>query len=242
MPYDETYGNIANRLKDWLQASSTGRNVTDVVKDLINRANYWLTLYKPWTNQMKDADLTLVSGKTYSFPSDYAKVGLFGFDIDGDGMYDGYYWRHGSSDDGFVLNDDYTPAAGHSFTITFYINVSQAPRVRYQYVLPDWDGTSTGYFSFYPADLLLRVAQTLRLEDKKANPTEYKNIYNSRNELINMYKKAYLWVVSDMTREVRDYFGRKICLPETDMSGERTTYQNRRRFSNSTDVGGLGGY
>ena len=217
-----TYTEFANRLNDWLIASSTGANVTNYALDLANRAQNWLTMHRLWDDQLKTQSLTLVSNAA-SMPADYAALEGIYYDSDSDNKPDGYFYRNGRVNSGYKITDVFTKA-GHARTITFNGTVSETPILQYQYFLDDFIGTGTEY-SFFPGELLFRTAQMLQIISTGLVNREQQQVLTFQKDVLKEYEAHHLWVNSAMRVDLLDNQGKNINTNDYNLSGGGDTSQ-----------------
>jgi hypothetical protein len=234
--HGDTYTEFENRIKDWLNYAGTGANVSNLPLDLANRAQSWLTMYKAWNDMIKTASLTLVSGNTYSLPTDFARIIYFYYDSDSDGKPDGYYHHQGRYNGGYKLLDTFAKATGHSRTVTFFNTLSQTPSIKYQFQLTDFAGTGTEY-SFFPGELLLRTAQRLHIVETGLTSKEMLILIDEHKKTLRDYEQAHHYVDSEMRISINDDNGAEISTYNMNLNGDIDGGMDRSRgLSRSTDL------
>ena len=171
--FNETYLEISNRFKSFLQASSIGTLLPDVAKDYLNRAQRWLQLETPWTGLVVDTPLTIIDFIA-TFPSDFISLVSLGHSIIDDGKINWYYYRDAAGYEGYTLIPVFSKDVGMVWKAKFSGSYPYSPNVcRYQKKLSDFTATGTEY-SFFPGDLLFAVAKYLRIIDYNPNGADYK--------------------------------------------------------------------
>lgn len=230
-----TYTEYKNRMNDWMKHIATGANITDRTLDLANRAQDWLIMYKPWSDLVKTQALTVTDNQA-DFPSDFARMVHCNWDSDADGKPEGYFYNLGPSNKGYIVENTFTKAGGHSRVIKFFNTLGVDPIMKYVYKLDDFAGTGTEY-SFFPGELLLRTAQLLHIEEKGLSKIEYDMIYRSHNRLLTNYTQAHHYVNQELNRRINDSLGNEIIMQDVDLMGGVPGNQNNTRgLSRSTDA------
>jgi hypothetical protein len=227
--FNELLGDIANRFQTWLQASNTGTLVTNNRKDYINRAQRWLQNERVWDDQVRATSLTVSSGYA-SLPSDMVSLVAVAWDQDSDGKPEWYYYRDGDQGRGYRIVPTHTKAAGTSWQIQMFTGWPYTPNMcLYQKKLEDFEDTGTEY-SFFPGELLLRVAQLIRQEEY--NPKDYAVIKLSVKDLLKKYK-GMQYQNPSMKRDVLDNNGNKIVLESQSLNGRTTVTSFRENGMDS---------
>src|SRR3990172_11167582 len=156
MPYlTETFADLYNEFKDWLtDVDNAGNNIADIALNRLNRAQQNLWHKKFWDGLVKEGALT-ASATTQAMPTDWGKTLCVGYDSDGDGKLDKYYYdSDATSQWGYKIRNVYAKATGHVRTIEFYQAPSNAPKIYYQMLLPNFVNTGAEYL-YFPTDLML---------------------------------------------------------------------------------------
>ena len=230
--HSDLYATIEKRLLDWLPYADTGGNVTNLAKDLLNRAQRELWQYRAWENLIKRQDLTLTA-KAASLPADFGRVVSVFHDTDGDGMPDFYYFnRSAYADNGYRIADVFVKATGHAWTITFWASPSSTPTLEYQAILEDFAGTGTEY-SFFPGDLLMLTAQKIHGAEADMVGAEFGVNKQAWQESIRDYEQANQWVNINSEMNLVDAVGQTVEMETFDLfegSGDV-----RNSFDNSYD-------
>jgi hypothetical protein len=229
-----TYTEYANRIKDWMIANATGGNITDRSLDLANRAQDWLTMYKPWSEMIKTAALT-ISNNQASLPDDFARVINVHWDSNSDGKPEGYFYNRGPVNKGYKITDVFSKAAGHVKTITFFCTLGLAPILEYQFKLSDFAGSGVEY-SFFPGELLLKTAQRLHIVETGLVGAEMQLIISEQKTILRDYEQAHHYVDTQLRRRINDDLGNEISLVDIDLSGgDIGTRDFNRGLSRDTD-------
>ncbi len=198
--FSEKYNAIAADLMLWLGGS--GADVTAKALRLLNRAQHRLWQRRLWDYLVKDSDLTLVSN-VGSLPSDFGFFGYLGYDSDGDGKLDYFYYRLGRKGQGYKLRDAFTLAAGHAFTITFFDTPPYTVKAIYQKLLDDFNGTDQ--YSFFPGDLLLLQAEIIEAVEKgMGDPNEYQALKQEFERVVTDFEQAHQYKNNDVRLEIKD--------------------------------------
>lgn len=190
--YKDKIATIRNRLKDWIINNPVGGYVENLDLDLLNRAQSWLCTYRPWDFLKKQTALTLSSTNIASLPDDCWQILEVYADVNGDGKPDWWYYQDDPDvSKRYVLNSTFDTATGHTWTITFPNTavVLQALVLRYIASLADYEGTETDEYSFWPAELLLRCAQKIFLEENGIVNDNKNAIFASFNEQLKNFEQ-----------------------------------------------------
>lgn len=234
----DTYTEFQNRIQDWLNAAGTGANISDLPLDLANRAQMWLTMYKPWSDMIKVTTLTVTDNEA-SMPSDFARLVSVYYDVDSDGKPEGYYYNQGRINGGYKLVDSFTKDSGHSRKIVFFNTLSQTPVLKYQFKLDDFTGSGTEY-SFFPGNLLLRTAQRLHIVETGLTDREMLILIDEQKKDLRDYEQAHHYVDAEMRLSINDDNGLEIDTYAVDLAGNIDGGRDRTRgLSRSTDFGSL---
>lgn len=234
MPNSDTYSEIAQRFKDWLQTNNTGGNVTDVTLSFANSAQKNLWLKYNWDELVKEGSLT-ASASSQALPTDCGKIIAVGHDSDSDGIMDYYYYRNDRDRaHGYKIRNTFAKATGESRTIEFFVTPSVAPTLIYQPVLTDFANSGTEY-SFFPMELLLLEMQVSYLQESGLMELgEYQGIMQRRNEILADFVAAYQYINPALKMEVTDYNGDVVDVDEYDLTGNLDS-TNLAGHSNSYD-------
>lgn len=157
---------LINRVKDVLVYSDTGNNMSNYALDMINRAQAWITMYRPWDFLKKVTLLTIGDDRICSLPSDLNTILRIYMNTGDGGQYVDLYPDAPAVEERYELFDDFTASAGH----VWYIQLPSAASIvgplylKYTYDLDDI--TADDNYLFYPSELLLRTAHKLHIADK----------------------------------------------------------------------------
>lgn len=230
-----TYSEIQPRLTDWLVITGGGA-VSNIELDLLNRAQEWLWQYRPWEALQATAALT-VSSRVATLPADYGRLLQVYADLDGDGRPD-WYFENKSDDPArhFTLVTTFAKATGRTFAIHFTGQQQYNPYARYVKTLEAFTGTGTEY-SFFPADILLRCAQKLHLEDKGDRGNEYATLNASFFEALLIYEnQEHAGAMIHPT--TKDSAGNTVYPHDVGLDGWDTQGYRNRGYSNDTLIVG----
>lgn len=165
--WGDSAATLINRLRDILTYSDTGNHVENYALDLLNRAQSWISMYRPWDFLKKIASLTIGNDRTATLPSDLNTILQMYIDIEGVGKPSVYLYPDAPDPaERYEIFDNFSAASGHSW----YIQIpSVAPLpgplfLKYTYNLPAIAAADN--YLFYPSELLLRTAQKLHIADK----------------------------------------------------------------------------
>lgn len=182
---------IRARLRDITVFNGTGWNVSNYDLDLLNRAQMWLATCKDWTLLTKRAALTIGTDRAASLPSDLNSTIAVYSDLDGSGIPAVFY----TLDDidvakRYQFENEYTMATGHVWKIRFPANaiISGTIYIHYSFILPDFTGSDTPEYSFFPSNLLLRCAQKIHIEDKGITGDSVQVAINAFNEELRKFE------------------------------------------------------
>lgn len=183
------YATFKLRLDDWLREE--GGDVTDLSKDLLNRAQAELWMYRNWDGLVKRYQLTL-SSNAGSMPTDFGGMGLIRVYVDtnGDGKPDKYYYRESDTNQGYKLVNTFAKATGHSWVMTFFSTPPANPYIVYKVLLDDFTGVGDEY-SYFPPDLLLATAQKIHIEEADLVGNEYEAILRRQAQLLRDYEQNH---------------------------------------------------
>lgn len=233
----DTYATVANDFKEWLRIGNVGENITDLALRFLNRAQVALNIHKPWkgiTKRYQSLSLTSGSG---TYPVDCAKIVRCYEDTNGDKLPDKFYFeRTTRTDDGYIIRPTFTKAAGWSATIDFYSTPSNTIYLDYIQILTDFAGSGTEY-SFFPAEMLLKKAQILFLEeDGRINTDEYKMLLSSlTSDLIDFSQNNIENL--DMRMEIKDSVGRNVSIEGYNLAdGPSENSSSSSRYEPDVDV------
>ncbi len=233
----EVFSDFKKRINDWANVAETGGNVTNFPLDLANRAQNWLTLYKPWTEQLKTATLTM-DGNVASLPSDYGVLVDIRWDSNSDGKPEGYWYKDGRLQNGYTIKNAFTKAVGHNRSITFFNTLSQTPILLYQYALADFVDSDAAEYTFFPGELLYRTAQRLHIVDSGMTSAEQLIILKEQEQQLKDYTQSHHLVNSELRLAILDDLGREVGTWDVDLTreGQHGGAIRRGGLSNSTDL------
>lgn len=221
MPYNQPlYSELKARLEDWIQSS--GGSVQTLPLDLLNRAQDDLTIHRQWSDMMFTTPLVPVNGedKAYSMPSGMASYKIISSDHDEDGKPDEYFYDRSIQDKGYNIEDRFDILSGHAHVVIFYRDPNNLPNVYYQKALSDFTDIGTPQYSFFPAELLLRTAQKIHIEETGLTSAEVTVILNSQQKLIDKYTASHHNVNNDLKMEILDSEGYPIQTEAMNLRGD----------------------
>ena len=189
--WNEPISLIRARLRDLTVFGGTGWNVPNYDLDLLNRAQMWLATYKDWTLLTKRSALTIESDRSALLPTDLNSIIAVYADLDGSGIPAVFY----TLDDidvakRYLFENAYTKETGHSWRLRFPPNalLSGTVYIHYSFILPDFTGSETPEYSFFPPNLLLRCAQKMHCEDKGITEDSITICVNAFNEELRKFE------------------------------------------------------
>jgi len=240
---NNVYATAYNRMKDWLIESNSGGAVTDLARDLLNRAQEELRMYRMWEELSKREALTVNAQKVAFLPDDCGEVLGIYHDSDGDGRPDYWYWnRSKRPDDGYFSINDFDRLGGYQRSFQFYNAPSHTPILWYVRTLEEFEGTGLASddkeYSFFPLDLLLVTAQVIHRGEEDVVDGSIGVLQARKNQLLTDYEEAHQWINTDLRMDVNDVDGNEVIIEEYSLLG--TGHQNLSRYDNDQDYRGLG--
>ena len=240
-PRSVTYTELKNRLSDFLQISDGG-NVDNIGLDLLNRAQQALWAHCEWEWLRKSATLS-VDTVTFlaTLPADFGRLICVGWDTTGDGIFEGYFDGVGGDDPTRFceLRDTFDKSTGHSMDLYFGRVPTWTPVVKYIALLDDFAEVDSQNqpiveYSFFPADLILRQAQVIHLEEHGSRENEYQACAESLMQALTKFEQEQnRGGAQDLA--VRDAFGQRVYQSFVAMDGSgRSGGITNRGFSNDT--------
>lgn len=198
---------LIKRVKDVLVYSDTGNNVENYVLDTINRAQAWISMYRPWDFLKKIAPLTIGVDRICSLPTDLNTILRIYVNNDDGGQYVDYYPDAPAVEERYELFDDFTASSGH----VWYIQLPSAASIvgplylKYTYDLQDI--TEADNFLFYPSELLLRTAQKLHIGDKGLTGDRVDNALAEFERVMSNFIRNSQHMNQKMDLNVHDKYG-----------------------------------
>jgi hypothetical protein len=180
------YSEIKPRLSDFLTVSDGG-SVSNIAKDLLNRAQQRLWGDGDWRGLIKNAALT-VDPITFlaSAPADFGRALSLFWDTNNDGIAEGFFDLGGGNNeaDFAEIRETFDKATGYDTKIYFGRVPSYTPILKYMATLPDFEetdsqGNALVEYSFFPAELLIRCAQVINLEEHGSRGNEFQACMNA---------------------------------------------------------------
>ena len=215
--FNELFADIANRFELWSQANNAGSTIANSRKDYLNRAQRWLQLEKPWEGLVTDSSLTITDGIA-PLPNDYITLVTLGYSVNSDSKINWYYYRDADGGEGYRPVPTFSKSTGLSWTLHFFTGYPYQPNIcRYQKKLDDFEDTGVEY-SFFPGELLLKVAHLLRIEDYEPEGKDYNTVKIAIDRLLKKYKNRE-YQNNKMSLEVLDDYGNKLQFSNTTLNG-----------------------
>lgn len=216
------------RLKDWL--NRTSGETPNLHVDLVNRATDWLWSKYLWEFLVKDASLTLDANREASLPADFGKV-VKVFNGNGTGIEDyRYFANHEDYARRYDLVTAFDKATGHAWKLRFASAHGSSIYCRYQQGWTQYSSEDASSYLLFPAELTLRTAQKLRMEDKGATGPEWEIINSAAREALDTFVTAHQYIDRDPRLPTVDANFRIVKLDMVDMDGQIDYgYQNNDR-------------
>lgn len=240
-----TFSQIKPRLLDMLRISDGG-NVDNIGLDLLNRAQQFLWGHTEWNALRKSASLT-VDPVTYlaTLPADFGRLINLMWDSNGDGIPEGYFDIGGTDPARFCeLRETFDKATGLSFSVYFGRVPSWIPIVRYIANLDDFEetdsnGNSLTEYSFFPAELLLKTAEKLHLEEKGSDTTTLNSVSQAWIGLLTQFEQ---WQNRGSAQDfaMRDAMGNQIWQRSYELNGSDSIGGGIRNGGYSNDTAWVG--
>lgn len=164
--WNDSAATLIKRVKDVLTWSDTGNNVENYALDMINRANAWISMYRPWDVCKKVSLLTIGDNRIVNLPTDLNSILRIYVDNGDGGQYVDLYPDAPVPEDRYELFDSFTPTAGHLWYLQLPSAASTLGPLYIKYIYNLAEITATDMFLFYPSELLLRTAHKLHIADK----------------------------------------------------------------------------
>jgi len=232
--WNDTYTTLKPRLTDWLRKTGGG-SVTDLELDLSNRALLWLWQYRDWDDLIQRLTVTLDSSLNMTLPAALGRIVNVYWDTDSDNVIEGKFNLNDVDEaKNYIITDTFTKAVGHSRVIHFP-RANHTPVIKYVATLEALTGSGTEYL-FFPAELMLRTAQRLRIEEKGITGVDTKSILEAQERELNNYTDAnYRRNVSGRF-VLKDSNGDEVFTENLALDGSDTGMSGVRRPSDGNDV------
>lgn len=229
--FNSVVSDIKNVLSDWLNVR--GGDVSDLPLSLINRAIEQLWLYRPWDLLRKTITLSLDSNNSTSLPVDFGRMIYVGYDQDGDGVIDWFFFNECRNvDKRYDLESAFSTTTGFTLSIRFPKSPINTTKMRY--VVSIGSVTNDTDYLFFPAQLVLRTAQKIHAIDKSISGLEVNAINQDYDNLLRDYEQAYYHIDRSMEKFQQDNYYNLIDNNNYSLDGNITGYVPNR--SNSTDL------
>ena len=233
---NEMFSDLQPRLKSWLQIDDESSFITSTSLDLLNRAQNWLVLYKPWSTLQKRSVLT-VTNKVASAPSDFAyELQLYSKPSDNNAP-TVFYYREKRRERGYEIVDSFDKSTGHAPAFTFYTAPSFDVYLLYIRTLEDFTGTGDEY-TFFPGEMLLNAAKFLHASEMGMDMGEISQIKSALDETIQMYIKTHQYANAELRMQVNDEIGNPLDIASYNMLGSEPSITNScANFDRDYDCG-----
>lgn len=227
--WDAKVSDIYSELSDW--GNIRGGAVSAPILSLINRARESIWQYKPWDYLVKTQTLTLVNN-TASLPADFGRILHVGYDSNGDGIPDWYFYRNDKrSDRSYKIDSEFSITTGYTFTISFPQTPSNTLQIKY--IVDIGKCTDQEHFLAFPANLVMRKAQLIHVIDNNQKDSETQRIKDDYDEEMRDFIQAHLYNDCAMDLQQQDGYYNQIANEEYSLDGNMENHFLNR--SNSYD-------
>jgi len=220
---------------------SDGGAVTDIARDLLNRAQQHLWSHTEWQGLRKQSTL-VVDPVTYlaPMPADYGRMVNIYWDSTGDGIADGYFDIGGTDPMRFAdVRETFDISTGMTFNVFFGRVPTFTPIVRYIANLNDFTEVDAQNqpiteYSFFPAELLLKTAEMLHLQEKGSDNVTLGAVTGAHLNLLTQFEQMQNRG-SSQDRAMRDALGYRVYSESLDLRGDDSSGGVRNGgYSNDT--------
>lgn len=218
------YSDAYKRMVDFIVESNTGGSVENLARDLLNRAQEQLRMYRMWEELTRRETLTVNSSNNSYLPTDCGEIIGIYHDSDNDGRPDWWYWNRSKRvDQGYYFGNDFDRLSGYSRYFHFFTAPNHTPILWYVRTLEAFVGTNTSgddtEYSFFPLDLLVVTAQIIHRSEQDIIENSYEVLELRRQQLLADYEQSHQWINADMGMEVNDANGDLVYMNEYNLSG-----------------------
>jgi hypothetical protein len=177
-------------------------------------------------------------------PVDYGKLINLMWDSNGDGIPEGYFDVNGSDPLRFCeIREEFDVSTGMTFSVYFGRVPSFTPMVRYIANLNDFrevdsEGQALTEYSFFPAELLLKTAEMLHLQEKGSDTATLGTVSQAHIDLLTQFEQ---WQNRGgaQDRMMRDALGYRVYQQSLDLRGG-DDYGGIRNGGYSNDTAWMG--
>lgn len=224
--WNDPVDTIINRLEDTLVFSTTGNYVENYPLDLLNRAQNWLSMYRPWDYMKKVQPLTLANYIAV-LPADISTILDVYVDSEGAGKPTHHFYKDANDiAERYELFDSFTVETGHSWYIQIPFTAPIVSPLYLKYIYNLANIAEGQAHTFFPSELLFRTAQKIHHEDKGTTGDSIEYTMKAFNELLDSFIKNSQYTNQKMDLGVTDAWGNPVKIP-----GHSLTGQTPRRFS-----------
>ena len=237
--WKDTISLIRKRLQMTMVFSSQGNAVENYDLDLLNRAQMWLSQYRPWDLLVRTIPIVL-SDSTFTLP-DNCDIILDVYGTDGTEIPIAHYYKdHLDPTQCYRVDITYDKNIGQSWSMVFYKSVEIISQLRLKYMcsLPDFegsdeDGNEITEYSIFPPNLLLRCAQKMHIEDKGITGDSAQLVLNAFEVELRKFEANSQYNNQAMDLTVKNSYGQPLHITGHSLSGavQKTGYSP---FSRST--------
>lgn len=228
MIFSDLYSEVASDFTNWVQAEGSS-STPDLALRYLNRAQnvLWSNPVNGWDYLIVDRVPLVLGGDTgleVTLPTECKKIIAVYIDNNGDYRPDIYYYKDGRLVFGFQFTANFDKATGQAHKIKFYYAPAGQPYVKYQKTLADFVGGETPEYSFFPGELLLLCAQSIRTREKGL-VQEQQLIDLEYRKLLKEFKAQAQHNCEDYGIEINDANGMPINIPDFRMGSGTMTRQ-----------------
>lgn len=211
---------IRRRLQMTMVFSSMGNAVENYDLDLLNRAQMWLSQYRPWDFLVRNIPIVL-SASAFVLP-DTCNAILDIYSADGSGIPIIHYYKdHIDPSQSYSVETTFDKSVGQVWTVSFNttIAITSAMRLKYICNLPDFEGLETPEYSFFPPNLLMRCAQKMHIEDKGLTGDSQVLALNAFNEELRKFEANSQYNNQAMDLTVKNGYGQPLRIAGHKLNG-----------------------
>jgi hypothetical protein len=230
---------IRKRLQMTMIFSAQGNAVENYDLDLLNRAQMWLSQYRPWDFLTRKISIVL-SGSSFNLPDDCnAILDIFSTDISEIPV---IHFTKDAVDptQSYSVETTFDKSIGQVWTVTFIAGIASISNLRLKYIcnLPDFEGEDSEEneiveYSFFPPNLLLRCAQKMHIEDKGITGDSAQLALNAFEVELRKFEANSQYNNQAMDLTVKNHYGQPLKIAGSSLNGQRSI-SSYSPFSRST--------
>jgi hypothetical protein len=230
---------IRKRLQMTMIFSSQGNAVSNYDLDLLNRAQMWLSQFRPWDFLTKNIQIVL-SDSAFTLPDNCNAI-LDIYSVDGSGIPVIHYTKDNvDPTQSYSIEATFDKSTGQTWKVSFVrgIEIGSELRLKYTCNLDDFVGTDENgveivEYSFFPPNLLLRCAQKMHIEDKGITGDSQQLALNAFEAELRKYEANSQYNNQAMDLTIKNHYGQPLKISGHSLSGtkNKVTYSP---FSRST--------